>query len=164
MIFLPYLSGERTPHADPYARGVFFGLSLKHGKGHMVRAILEGVAFGLMNSLELMMELGIKPKELRILGGGSRSPLWRKILADVFGLRVYLLEVDEGSSYGAAILAAVGAGIYESVEKAVENIIRVIDPLDPDKHSHETYRAYYKLFNRLYQVLKQEFRELANLL
>ena len=164
LIFLPYLSGERTPHADPYARGVFFGLSLKHGKGHMVRAILEGVAFGLMNSLELMMELGIKPKELRILGGGSRSPLWRKILADVFGLRVYLLEVDEGSSYGAAILAAVGAGIYESVEKAVENIIRVIDPLDPDRHSHETYRAYYKLFNRLYQVLKQEFRELANLL
>jgi len=85
LIFLPYLSGERTLHADPYARGVFFAISLKHSKGHMIRSILEGVAFGLMNSLELMMELGIKPREVRILGGGSGSKLWRKIIAGVFG-------------------------------------------------------------------------------
>lgn len=164
LIFLPYLSGERTPHADPYARGVFFGLSLKHGKGHMVRAILEGVAFGLMNSLELMINVGIKPRELRILGGGSRSLLWRRIVADVFGLKVYLLEVDEGSSYGAAILAAVGARLYSEVEKAVDNVVKTRDPINPDEKAHETYRRYYELYNRLYQALKHEFKGLANLL
>jgi len=163
LIFLPYLSGERTPHADPYARGVFFGLSLKHGKGHMVRSILEGVAFGLMNSLEIMMELGIKPKEVRILGGGSRSPLWRRIVADLFGLRVYLLEVDEGSSYGAAILASVGSGAHKTVEDAVKKIIRTRSPIDPDMGNHERYRRFYEAYNRLYKALKREFRMLADL-
>jgi len=164
LIFLPYLSGERTPHADPYARGVFFGISLKHGKGHMVRAVLEGVAFGLMNSLELMRDLGIKPKELRILGGGSRSLLWRKIVADVFGLEVYLLEVDEGSSYGAAILASVGAGAHKTVEDAVNEIIRTKDPLEPDPQAHSKYGKYYELYNELYLALKEEFRRLAKLI
>ena len=164
LIFLPYLSGERTPHADPYARGVFFGLSLKHGKEHMIRAVLEGVAFGLRNSLELMIELGIKPKDVRILGGGSRSPLWRKIISDVFGLKVYLLEVDEGSSYGAAILASVGAGAYKTVEGAVDEIIKTRDPVEPDRDTHRKYLEYYKVYNRLYQDLKDDFKDLAKII
>jgi len=163
LIFLPYLSGERTPHADPYARGVFFGISLKHTKGHLVRSILEGVAFGLMNSLEIMMDLGIKPKELRILGGGSRSALWRKIVADVFGVKVYTLKVDEGSSYGAAILASVGSGSYKSVEEAVNKIIERREPIEPDMEIHEKYLAYYRVYNRLYKALREEFRELAKI-
>ena len=163
LIFLPYLSGERTPHADPYARGVFFGISLKHGKGHMVRSILEGVAFGLMNSLELMMELGIKPREVRILGGGSRSKLWRKIIADVFGVGVYTLEVDEGSSYGAAILASVGAGLYKSVKDAVDSVIKRKEFIEPDMELHERYKPYYEIYNRLYRDLRKEFRELAKI-
>lgn len=163
LIFLPYLSGERTPHADPYARGVFFGLSLKHGKAHMIRAVLEGVAFGLRNSLELMNELGIRFTEVRILGGGSRSPLWRKIISDVFGLKVYLLEVDEGSSYGAAILASVGAGAYKTVESAVNRIVRTRDPIEPDQDLHRKYLEYYRIYNRLYQDLREDFRELAKL-
>ncbi|RLG05006.1 MAG: hypothetical protein DRN61_01910 [Thaumarchaeota archaeon] len=164
LIFLPYLSGERTPHADPYARGVFFGLSLKHGKEHMIRAVLEGVAFGLRNSLELMIELGIKPKDVRILGGGSRSPLWRKIISDVFGLKVYLLEVDEGSSYGAAILASVGAGAYKTVEGAVDEIIKTRDPVEPDRDTHRKYLEYYRIYNRLYQDLKDDFKDLAKII
>lgn len=164
LIFLPYLSGERTPHADPYARGVFFGLSLKHRKGHMIRAILEGVAFGLRNSLELMMELGIKPKEVRILGGGSRSPLWRKIISDVFGLKVYLLKVDEGSSYGAAILASVGAKAYKTVESAVDEIIGIRDPIEPDLSLHRKYLECYRIYNKLYQDLKDDFKDLAKII
>ena len=163
LIFLPYLSGERTPHADPYARGVFFGISLKHGKGHMIRSILEGVAFGLMNSLELIMELGIKPREVRILGGGSRSRLWRKIIADVFGVGVYTLEVDEGSSYGAAILASVGAGLYKSVKEAVDAMIKRKEFIEPDMDLHERYRPYYEIYNRLYRALRKEFKELAKI-
>ncbi|MCS7125907.1 MAG: xylulokinase [Aigarchaeota archaeon] len=163
LIFLPYLSGERTPHADPYARGVFFGLSLKHGKGHMVRSILEGVAYGLMNSLELMYEMGIRFNEVRLVGGGSRSLLWRKIVTDVFGLRTYLLKVDEGSSYGAAILAAVGVGAYKNVEDAVNTIIKTVEPIDPNLDDHEKYMKYYKLYGRLYEKLKDEFRILADI-
>ncbi|MEN2974576.1 MAG: xylulokinase [Candidatus Caldarchaeales archaeon] len=164
LIFLPYLSGERTPHADPYARGVFFGLSLKHGKGHIVRSILEGVAYGLMNSLELMREVGVTFSEVRLLGGGSRSLLWRRIIADVFGLRTSLLKVDEGSSYGAAILATVGVGVYRNVEDAVSEIVRTVEPLDPDLSEHGKYKKYYELYNRLYKVLKDEFRRLVEIM
>jgi len=109
------------------------------------------------------MELGIKPREVRILGGGSRSPLWRKIIADLFGLKVYLLEVDEGSSYGAAILASVGSGAYKTVESAVKRIIRTKSPVEPDMRNHEKYRGFYEAYNRLYKALKQEFRRLAEL-
>jgi len=164
LIFLPYLSGERTPHADPYARGVFFGLSLKHGKGHMIRSVLEGVAFGLRNSLELMMELGIRAKEVRILGGGSRSALWRKIISDIFGLRVYMLEVDEGSSYGAAILASVGAGAHRTVEEAVNKIVKTRNPIDPSQDANNKYSRYYQIYNKLYQDLREDFREIARLI
>jgi len=163
LIFLPYLAGERTPHGDPYARGVFFGISLKHTKGHLIRAILEGVSFGLRDSLEIMLELGIKPVEVRILGGGSRSKLWRKIVSDIFATRVYTMHIDEGSSYGAAILASVGAKYYKSVEDAVNKIVKTKDYIDPDLEAHKKYMQYYEVYRRLYKALKEEFRRLANI-
>jgi xylulokinase len=163
LIFLPYLAGERTPHADPYARGVFFGLSLKHGRAHMVRAVLEGVCYGLRDSLELMLALGLKVREVRVLGGGARSLLWRKILADVFGADVYTMEVDEGSSFGAAILASVGTKAYATVRDAVRSMVRTKDVVKHDPANHELYSRYYALYRDLYPTLKSLYRRLAEL-
>ncbi|MCS7104378.1 MAG: xylulokinase [Thermofilaceae archaeon] len=163
LIFLPYLTGERTPHADPYSRGVFFGLSLKHGRQHMVRAILEGVCYGLRDSLELILALGVKPKEVRVLGGGARSQLWRQILSDVYGIDVYTMEVDEGSSFGAAILASVGVGAYSSVERAVEAMVRKREHVKYSVENNAVYTRYYRLYKDLYPALKEKFRELAQI-
>jgi len=165
LIFLPYLAGERTPYADPYARGVFFGLSLKHSKGHLIRAILEGVAFGLRDSFELMKDLGITAEQVRILGGGSRSRVWRQIVADVFGTEVVTMVVDEGSSYGAAILAAVGAGGFKKVEDAVSTAVRVNEEekIAPNKNNHYIYNKYYEIYRNIYLRLKNEFRSIASI-
>jgi xylulokinase len=163
LVFLPYLAGERTPHADPYARGVFFGLSLKHGRGHMVRAVLEGVCYGLRDSLELMLALGLKVREVRVLGGGARSLLWRKILADVFGADVYTMEVDEGSSFGAAILASVGTKAYATVRDAARSMVRTKEVVKHDPANHELYTKYYALYRELYPALKNLYRRLAEL-
>jgi len=163
LIFLPYLAGERTPHADPYARGVFFGLSLKHGRAHMVRAVLEGVCYGLRDSLELMLALGLRVREVRVLGGGARSLLWRRILADVFGADVYTMEVDEGSSFGAAILASVGTKAYATVRDAVRSMVRTRDVVKHDPANHELYSRYYALYRDLYPALKNLYRRLAEL-
>ncbi len=124
LLFLPYLSGERTPYPDPNARGVFFGLTLRHGKAHLTRAVLEGVTYGLRDSLELMRDLGLSVQQVRASGGGARSPLWRQILADVFGTEIVTVNVTEGAAYGAALLAAVGAGVYGSVPEACQAAIR----------------------------------------
>ena len=164
LIFLPYLAGERTPHADPYARGVFFGLSLKHGRQHMVRAILEGVCYGLRDSLELMKALGIKPREVRVLGGGARSALWRQILADVYACDVYTMEVDEGSSFGAAILASVGTRAYPNVREAVKSMVRTRDEVKHNPANSALYEKYYRLYTALYPALKEHFKALADVL
>ncbi len=110
LIFLPYLTGERCPHPDPNARGAFVGLTLRHGKAHMVRAVLEGVSFGLRDSLEMIKALGVPIEQVRASGGGARSPLWRQIQADVFGTELVLINVTEGAAFGAALLAGVGVG------------------------------------------------------
>ena len=163
LLFLPYLAGERTPHADPHARGVFFGLSLKHGKGHMVRAVLEGVCYGLRDSLELMKSLGVEFREVRVLGGGARSLLWRQILADVFGLNVYTMEVDEGSSFGAAILASVGVRAYSSVGDAVRRIVRTRDAVKFKESNHRVYEKYYRLYRELYPLLRDAYKKLSEI-
>src|SRR5205807_7607490 len=115
VFFQPYLSGERTPHADPDARGAFVGLELRHGRGHLVRAVLEGVAYGLRDSLELLRELGVEPQVGRVSGGAARSRLWLEIIASVLGLPLELTVVEEGSAYGAALLGGVAAGIWPDV-------------------------------------------------
>ncbi len=116
LIFLPYLAGERTPHADPNAKGVFFGLTLRHQKAHLIRSILEGVTFGLRDSLEIIRHMGISVKEVRALGGGARSSLWRQMQADIMNLEMATLNITEGAAFGAAILAGVSTGVYGSIE------------------------------------------------
>jgi len=159
LLFLPYLGGERTPHRDSKARGVFFGISSSHEKPHFVRAILEGVTFGLRDSLELIKELGVEPKQIRATGGGAKSPLWRRIQADVFGQEVVATAVDEGPAFGAALLAGVGAGVYRDLEEAVEDAVSLDESTmtEPDPERVAIYEEYYPLYRSLYKSLKEDF-------
>ena len=125
LFFLPYLSGERTPHADPDARGCFIGLTLAHTRAHMVRSILEGVTYSMRESLEIFRELGVPVRQIRASGGGSRSPLWRQIQADVFGQKVVTINSVEGPAYGVALLAAVGAGAFKNIQEACSATISI---------------------------------------
>lgn len=161
LIFLPYLTGERTPHADPNARGAFVGLTVRHTKAHLTRAVLEGVAFGLRDSLELMRELGIRPAQIRATGGGSRSPLWRQIYADVFDADIVSLSVSHGAAYGAALLAAVGAGAFAAVEDAVKQSVTTAGIVKPGKDV-SIYRRQYGIFRSLYPALRDAFESLGH--
>jgi len=160
LLFLPYLSGERTPYPNPNARGVFFGLTLRHGKAHLTRAVLEGVTCGLRDSLELMRDLGLSAQQVRASGGGARSPLWRQILADLFGTEIATVNVTEGAAYGAALLAAVGAGIYGSVPEACQAAIRPVDHAAPGPAT-AVYADYYPRYRALYPALAPEFEAMA---
>ncbi len=158
--FLPYLNGERTPHADPYARGVWFGLSSAHGRADLIRSVLEGVAFGLRDSLEVFREMGIGVSELRAIGGGGKSPLWRRILADVLGVPIARLNVDEGPAYGAALLAGAGVGIWPNVAEASDAVVTPVETVEPGEAS-DGYQARYRIFRSLYAALRDSFREAA---
>jgi xylulokinase len=160
LIFLPYLSGERTPYPDPDARGVFFGLTLRHGKEHMVRAVLEGVTYGLRDSLELMRNMGVEIKQVRASGGGAKSLLWRQILADVFNSEIVLTNVTEGAAFGAAVLAGVGAGVYGDVREACGRTIRVTDSVVPGANV-SIYDAYYPIYRELYPALAPHFKRVS---
>jgi xylulokinase len=160
LLFLPYLSGERTPHPDPNARGVFFGLTLRHGRDHMTRAVMEGVSYGLRDSLELMRSLGLPLRQVRASGGGAQSALWRQILADVFGTTIATVNVTEGAAYGAALLAGVGVGVYRSVPDACRQAVRTGRFARPGKAS-EIYAGYYPRYRALYPALAGEFAALA---
>lgn len=161
LYFLPYLSGERTPHADPNARGCFIGLTLAHGRGHMVRSVMEGVTHSLRDSLEIFRELKIPVKQIRASGGGSRSPLWRQIQADVFGQKVVTLNAEEGPAYGVALLAAVGCGAFKNIQEACAATIRVEKETPPQKQAEKTYDAAFPIYQRLYASLKKDFRRIA---
>jgi len=160
LIFLPYLTGERTPYPDPNARGVFFGLTLRHSKAHLTRAVLEGVSYGLRDSLELMRDLGLTIAQVRASGGGARSPLWRQILADIFEAEIATVNVTEGAAYGAALLAAVGAGVYDSVAEACQVAIQVTGSTRPGPAS-AVYADYYPCYRALYPALAPQFEALA---
>ncbi len=160
LIFLPYLTGERTPHPDPLARGAFVGLTVRHGKAHLTRAVLEGVSYGLRDSLELMRGLGIAATQVRGSGGGSRSPLWRQILADVFATQIATVNISEGAAYGAALLAGVGAGVYPDVEEACRRTIKITGSTEPSADA-AIYEAYYPRYRALYPALASEFHALA---
>jgi xylulokinase len=154
LTFLPYLSGERTPHADPHARAAFAGLTLRHDRGALVRAVLEGVAYGLRDSLELLCELGVDPRDGRVSGGGARSELWLRILASVLGLPIRRTTADEGSAYGAALLGGVAAGVFRDVHEAVATCVRLLDPVDPDPEWVDAYEHGYRRFQLLYPALR----------
>lgn len=163
LIFLPYLYGERTPHNDANARGVYFGISGKHDQRHFVRSILEGVAFALKDSLELIKDKGVKIKEIRAIGGGAKSRIWQQILADILGEEINLLNVEEGPAFGAALIAGVGVGVYSSFAEAVNRIIKVEKTIIPRIQNSERYNQYYHLYKKLYYSLEEDFKELKKL-
>jgi xylulokinase len=164
LLFLPYLTGERTPHKDPDARGALIGLSLRHDKAHLARAVLEGVAYGMRDSVEIMRDLGIAVSEVRLSGGGARSPLWRQILADVCNAPMVTINVDEGPAYGAAMLASVAAGLHPSVEAACAAIIRETGRVAPKADRVAAYAPWYEEYRAAYPALAPGFRRAARLL
>ena len=157
VFFLPYLMGERSPHNNPDARGVFFGMSMDTTRADMTQAVLEGVAFGLRDSLEVARSLGIKIERTKICGGGSKSPLWKKIIANVMNLKVDVLEVEEGPSMGGAMLAAVGCGVYPDVETIGQKMAHVVDTVEPDPDLVVKYEEKYRKFRELYPALAPLF-------
>lgn len=159
LYFLPYLSGERTPHADAYARGVFFGLSLSHNKNHLARAVMEGVSYSLRDCLDLMRARGTAIHEIRASGGGARSSLWRQMLADVFDIPVVTINMDEGPAFGVALLAAVGTGRYSSVAEACRATIKVTNRLEPDAKNAGIYQQGYTIYRSLYPTLRSSFQQ-----
>jgi xylulokinase len=161
LVFLPYLLGERTPYSDPYARGTFVGLSMVHSRAHMTRAILEGVSFGLRDSLEIIREQNIPTQIVRVSGGGAKSLLWRQMLADIFGLRVEVVNSVDGPAFGAAILAAVGVGVFNSVEDACSSMIETVWSTEPDQETVKKYNRVYQVYRGLYGTLKDTFKELS---
>ena len=161
--FLPYLQGERTPHMDASARGAFFGLSGVHGRGHLTRAVLEGVAYSLRDSAEIMRGLGIPMGEVRITGGGARSDVWMRILASVLGVPLVRTSATEGPAFGAALLAGVGAGVYDSIPEACDAAISPASTIEPDPALHERYTEGYHLYRDLYPALKNLYARAATL-
>jgi xylulokinase len=161
LLFLPYLTGERTPHADPAARGVFFGLSLRHARAHMARAVLEGVTFSLRECLDLLCGLGQSCVRVRVSGGGSRSAFWRQMMADVFGVEIVEVNVTQGAAYGAALLAGVGAGEYATVLEACDRTIRETGSTRPGPDA-PAYADSYERYRALYPALAPEFKRAAS--
>jgi xylulokinase len=156
--FLPYLMGERSPHNDPFAKGAFVGMSLDTGRGDMLQAVFEGVAYALRDSLEVARSLGVAPERTTICGGGAKSPLWRKIVANVMNLKVDTVEVEEGPAYGGAMLAAVACGTFATVEEAAAKIVRRHDTTEPEAELVEKYEKGYRKFKTLYPALKEFYR------
>jgi xylulokinase len=154
LTFLPYLAGERTPHADPDARGAFAGLHVGHDRGALARAVLEGVAYGLRDSLELLRELGVEPERGRVSGGGARSDLWLRIVASVLRLPLERTAVEEGSAYGAALLGGVAGGAFADVHEAVVRCVRVHDTIEPDRAWADVYDRGYRRYRALYPALR----------
>lgn len=163
LTFLPYLTGERTPHPDPDARGVFSGLSLRHTKAHLTRAVVEGVTFGLRDSLELMRAQDLAATQIRVSGGGARSDFWRQMLADVFALPVVTVNANEGAAFGAALLAGVGTGCWADVPSAAAEVIEETGLTEPGADVG-TYAPYYERYRSLYRALAGEFKAMARVL
>ena len=155
--FLPYLMGERSPHNNPDARGVFFGMSMDSTRADMTQAVLEGVAFALRDSFEVAKSLGIRIERTKICGGGAKSPLWKKMIANILNLKVDVIESEEGPALGGAMLAAVACGEFESVEAAAAKIVKIIDTVEPDEKLVARYEERYQQFREIYPACKPIF-------
>jgi xylulokinase len=163
LLFLPYLTGERTPYADPLARGAFVGLTVRHTRPHLTRAVLEGVAFGLRDSFELIRSAGLTQiNQVRVSGGGARSPLWRQILADVLNVELVTVNTAEGAAYGAALLGGVGAGIWPDVDTACQTVVEQTGSTLPQPETVAQYERIYTLYGQLYPSLKKVSHGLSN--
>jgi xylulokinase len=163
LFFLPYLTGERTPHPDPYARGAWVGLTIRHERAHMTRAVLEGVAYGLKDSFELIRGAGLGSiDQVRVSGGGAKSQLWQQILADCLGVELVTVNTTEGAAFGAALLAGVGAGLYSSVQEACQQMITLTGSTLPSE-DQAAYQEYYPHYQALYPALADQFKAIAGI-
>ncbi len=163
LLFAPYLAGERTPHADPNARGCFVGLTTSHKRGHLARAVMEGVAMSLRDSLEIIHSLGVPIREMRLSGGGAKSSLWKQIFADVMDQAACTIHAEQGPAYGVALLAAVGSGQFKSIEEACKATIEVVHKTPPKKPAVKTYQKLYPIYQSLYGSLQPAFQQLSEL-
>jgi xylulokinase len=155
--WLPYLMGERTPHLDPNARAALVGLTASHTRGHVIRAVMEGVAYSLKDTFTIFEEMQIPVTSIRLGGGGARSPLWRQIQADVYAHEVEIVVAEEGAAYGAAILAGVGAGCWSSVDEACDKVVRVASRVAPQQAASKTMQQGYQTYRKIYPALRQVF-------
>jgi xylulokinase len=160
LLFAPYLSGERHPHPDPSARGAFVGLTLRHGLPQMVRAVMEGVAFGMRDLVELLRSQGVHPTRAAVSGGAANSPVWRGLLAEVMGIPLYTVNTTEGAGFGAAILAAVGVGAYPDIPTATAQLIHTVEEIQPSEGGIATYARLYETFRTVYPALRAQFQAL----
>jgi xylulokinase len=154
LLWTPYLMGERTPHLDPYARAALVGLTATHTRAHVVRALLEGVAFSLRDTFEIFREMKVPVEEIRLGGGGARSKLWRQIQADIYGREVATVVAEEGAAYGAALLAGVGAGSWPSVDAACDAVVRIANRVAPNLESSTLLDKQYARFKAIYPALR----------
>ncbi|MEZ6045313.1 MAG: xylulokinase [Planctomycetaceae bacterium] len=158
LYFLPYLAGERTPHADPYARGAWIGLSLRHGRSHMVRSLMEGATYAMRDCLEIIKGMNVPVNEIRVSGGGARSPFWRQMQADIYGQPVCTINAEEGPAYGVALLAAAGTGAYKDVVEACNATISVVSKTKQSSKTAKVYDKLYPMYGQLYRSLKGDFK------
>ena len=163
LIYLPYLMGERTPHLDPDCRGVFFGLSAIHTKADMLRAVMEGVSYSLRDCLGILREMNIDVREMMACGGGGKSKIWRQMLADMYGCQVKTIKAQEGPALGVAILAGVGAGIFQDVPSACREFIQEATYCQPQPEGQSYYEKGHALYQKLYTKLKDCYQDLAKL-
>jgi len=163
LIYLPYLMGERSPHPDPDCRGVFFGLSAKHTRAHMIRAVMEGVTFSQKECVDVFKDMGVSISDMAVCGGGGKSELWRQMLADLYQCPVSTIQTDEGPALGAAILAGVGAGVYTDLDEACGMIVKRGSEAFPIADNTAAYERYYRLYKKLYLDLKDSYKELSEL-
>jgi xylulokinase len=161
LYFLPYLTGERTPHADPHCRGAWIGLSLRHGRPHLIRSVMEGATYAMRDSLEIIRDMNIPLDEIRLSGGGARSEFWRQLQADVYGQDVFTINAEEGPAYGVALLAMAGTGKYADVVEACTAAIEVVSQTPAKPEARRRYGELYPMYGRLYRSLKDDFRAIA---
>ncbi len=161
LIFLPYLTGERTPHKDPYARGGFIGLTIRHQRSHLIRAVLEGITFAMRDSLEIIRSLGVDIQEIRATGGGAKSTFWKQMQADIYGCEIATISSDQGPAFGAAIMAGVGTGVYASIPEACDAIISVVERTEPNMARMKEYNDYYEVYRALYPSIREACHTLS---
>ena len=161
LLFLPYLNGERTPHADPNARGSFVGMNLTHTRGHMTRSVMEGITYALRDSLCIIQSLDVPVRQIRASGGGSKNPMWRQMQADVFGKKITTLEVEQGPAFGVALLAAVGDGAFRSIESACKATIKVAEETQTNRLAAKQYNQLFPIYRDLYGSLKESMTQIT---
>lgn len=163
LLFLPYITGERTPHGDPDAKGAFIGLTIRHGREHLVRAALEGITFAMRDSFEIIEAMGVPVDEVRATGGGAKSPFWLQLQADVYGRPIATINTQEGASLGAALMGGVAAGVFKNLPEATDAIIKVVGACEPDMANHRRYTELFQLYTTQYAALKDTFARQSRL-